>query len=416
MGAAVGHAQTEVSCVDGKGQVLINPYYNITNPLSANYIRIVNTSGSQGVGVKVRLRRATDSQECFNFYLCLSAQDMWSGWILPNGTGGMVVSGDSPNPPETPTYPDLAGLIPPLFLDPACQEGYVEIVSAVAWSEAPGAGTVSSSALCQAAVEGAGPDSFYPNNVLIGDMHLLDADRLTDSLFAYNSTALADFRPGGPGTQPVQGVSLGIDSPPTYNDADGGVAAVDAALAKTAAHVINTSIFYDRGVALPFAAQTDFIVLFPTKSQSGFGNVPFKGTKWDNAEHTEVELPFFSPEPAAPPTDFPYELNYVRIGPDGVDTIFQNTPNVYWGNFELLLMSQALLDLIQRDFIAPGLITDADLAAVVPAYANGHLYIDFLGESIPAIVVKFQRITDASLGIDLPRYLTNALEAQYDLP
>jgi hypothetical protein len=425
IGSVAVQAQTEVSCLDGKGQALIYPYYNITNPAGANYLRVVNTAGDQGVGVKVRLRRASDSQECFNFYLCLSAKDEWSGWIIPvvdvdgNVVGGRVVSGDRPNDPETPSYPDLGGVIPPQFLDPLCQEGYVEIISAVAWSEAPGSGPITSSALCQGVMEGAASTNFYPDNVLIGDMHLIDADRNADSLFAYNATALANFRDVR-GT-PVSGVSLAIDSPPTWNDAlPGGVADVDAALAKQTAHIMHTTLFRQNGVLAPYTGQTDFIVLFPTKRQSGFGDVSFKAQKWDNAEHSEITLPFFSPEPAAPPTVFPRELNYVRIGADVEDdptiaTIFQNTDDIYWGNIELRLMDQALLDLIQRDFLRTGLITEADLVAVVPTTEHGYLDLTFLEEARPAIVLKFERITDFSLG-DIVVSRTDALEAQYTLP
>jgi len=111
-------AQVSVAALDGKGQVLINPYYNINIATAMNYFRIVNTSDDQGVGVKVRLNRATDSEEVFDFYVCLSAKDEFSGWILPIVEGGVIVGGeivsaDSPNAPETPTYPP----IPPATTD-----------------------------------------------------------------------------------------------------------------------------------------------------------------------------------------------------------------------------------------------------------------------------------------------------------
>jgi|GEM_PF-2642183 len=436
-------AQVSVAALDGKGQVLINPYYNINIATAMNYFRIVNTSDDQGVGVKVRLNRATDSEEVFDFYVCLSAKDEFSGWILPIVEGGVIVGGeivsaDSPNAPETPTYPPIppattdcgtCGVIPYRFATGGGfnLEGYMEIISVVAWPETPGVRTVGDSEQCRVVVEEGGANVSYPGNVLIGDMHLIDADYLSDSMFAYNSTALADFRAvGGP---EIQGTTLFSDIPNLTN-ADGGIEAVDAALAKEAAHIMHTTTFRQEGVDTGLFGQTDFIVLFPTMSDSADVTAPihFKPRKWDNAEHTEVCACFPSPEAAAP-RPFPYELNYVRIGPDDLGVLPLFNTNVYWGNMELALIDQNLLDYVQATYVDTGWITQAELAALVPGYEHGHLDITFLNgpydvfsvnpivapvqpQARPAIVLRFEKVDDFQ---NLQSW-THALEAQYTLP
>lgn len=433
VGAFAAQAQVEVAGIDGKGQALIYPYYNITQPAGLNFLRLVNTAEDQGVGVKVRLRRAKESAEVVDFYVCLSAKDEWSGWIAPvvditgDVVGGRIVSGDSPNLPETPTYPDLAGLIPFQFNagdQDVNLEGYVEVISVAAWDDLPAQRTVTSPDACRSFIERTASD--YPGNVLIGDMHLINADRDADSLFAYNATALKDFA-----SARIAEVSLESDSPPLLSSGSDGLAGVEAALVKETAHIMHTDVFSANGVPTPYTGQTDFVVLFPTKNLSFPSEaVAFKARKWDNAEHTELVVPFPSPV-IVTPKPFKNELNYVRIGADVEDdptaaTIFENTDDVYWGNIESLLLDQALLDYIEVNYVRKGLISKADLDANVPAYTQGYIDLKFLSSAYdplgirsepsakprPAIVLKLEKISDLAI----PQCWTHALEAQYDLP
>jgi hypothetical protein len=424
IGAATVHAQVEVSC-DGKGQALIYGYYNVRDAENdaLNYLRIVNTSSTRGAAVIVTLREARTSRECLDFFVCLSPKDEWKAWIQPKindagvVNGVQVVNADNFNADPTPTAPPLDGLIPAEGVGPECTEGYVTIISQSAWDEVPGQRTVATSEACAAQVESLVAGSGYPGNALIGDMHLFEAD-IDDALYAYNATALRNFRDPAQGA--IQDARRGLDFP-TLGNADGGIAAVDAALSKEAAYIMHTLDYWHPNRGVVYRDDNDFIVLFPTKNQSFPGEtVNFKGWKWDNNEHGEFDLGFFSPEPDVPPDPFDYELNYVTIGFPPRTPLFPT--NVLWGNFEPRLMDQGLLNLV-RELFGPAGLNQADVLAAVdaatPTYINGFLDLIFMNDTgserqaRPAIVLRFEAVMPVN--DPMGRVWTHALEAQYRL-
>jgi len=82
---AAGTAEAVYHDVNGVGQALIYPYYTV-NSASGNsfntYISVVNTTTRAKV-VKVRFREGKTSTEVLDFNLYLSANDMWTGGLVP---------------------------------------------------------------------------------------------------------------------------------------------------------------------------------------------------------------------------------------------------------------------------------------------------------------------------------------------
>lgn len=460
-------AQAVEVAKDGRGQVLIFPYYNVNDPagLAMNYFRIVNTSPNQGVGVKVRLRESQTSKECLDFYVCLSAQDEWKAWIEPKLDnqghlgGALIIDADfnlfDVSQTGTPVYPDYrnpATIGIPEALGVACTEGYIEVISSVAWNDTPGQRTVADPEQCRAMVEGGAGNA--PADALIGDLHLIQADGILPNgvraanggLFAYNAVALADWT-----DRPIEGVRLD-NLIPDLSHGRGGVAAVNAALAKNMAYIMHTNAFLHTNAfpyqvprpaprdILPYAGQTDFLVLFPTKHLSFTDPAPFDIHKWDNNEHTSFPHINYSPPPNIIPRPFPWELNYVRIGHDGLTdgvctqvpqprpegwkgkieripydltapAIFPNTM-VYWGNIEPVLYDQDWLDWINLTYGVCGANQLQEVVKVynyAPAYPQGYVELLFngTGGQKAAVVVKLEKITDGL------QTWTHALEAQY---
>ncbi len=285
----------------GLGDALIYGYYNARG--SFNYLRVVNTNTSVGVGAKIRFREGDDSNEVFDFFICLSAGDQWSAWIIGDT--------DAANPAvllwfddDTPTFPDPQDnntVLDNFFAAQAfkhgstgaaravsandTKEGYYEIIGVSSWADTPGATkTIRTPRACGEQLglpnvdEIGGTGTPYPNgftavarvdvpNGLMGNHVIFDISDSTGA-YGYNATALAEFR-----NAIVANPGLGTDDPPRLSDATEGLVAVNFILTKQFAYAL-----YDIGDLL--IGNSDIINTFPTRRLSfelspGGDNGPF---------------------------------------------------------------------------------------------------------------------------------------------
>ena len=141
-----GTAEAVYHDVNGVGQVLVYPYYTVNSaPGSGNafnfYLSVVNTTTKAKV-VKVRFREGKTSVEVLDFNLYLSANDVWTGAVVPaDGASatspGRLVSADNSctNPAIPATGVDFRNFLyvsggdslPGVGLE-RTREGYVEII------------------------------------------------------------------------------------------------------------------------------------------------------------------------------------------------------------------------------------------------------------------------------------------------
>lgn len=337
------------------GDALIYGYYNARG--SFNYFRVVNTSTSFGVGVKLRFREGKNSNEVFDMFICLSAADQWSGWVLDDGATGTPASliwYDN----DTPTFPDPQGSTNNLATDnflasqpfhysatgaassvtaSDTKEGYFEIIGVSAWADVPGTKTVRTPNACGETILGSTivdesaftrPALVDVPNTLMGNSYIFNI-AAGQGTYAYNATALADFR-----NAIVLTPGLGTDDPPTLADATEGLIAVNYILTK--AHEL---AIYD--ISDDLKGQTDIINTFPTKRLSivndpGSVNGPFNDAAtvstagvisdatarcetvsvriWDDAENTPGSSLGFSPPPPSQSLQKCDEVSYMVVG------------------------------------------------------------------------------------------------------
>lgn len=98
---AAGTAEAVYHDVNGVGQALVYPYYTVNSTASSNFntlISVVNTTNRAKV-VKVRFREGKTSVEVLDFNLYLSANDMWTGAVIPADatatSPGRIITGDA---------------------------------------------------------------------------------------------------------------------------------------------------------------------------------------------------------------------------------------------------------------------------------------------------------------------------------
>lgn len=71
---------------NGTGQVLLYPFYTVKNDITTS-VHITNTTG-QAKAVKVRFSEGKNTWEVLDFNLYLSPYDVWTGTIVDDGNGG----------------------------------------------------------------------------------------------------------------------------------------------------------------------------------------------------------------------------------------------------------------------------------------------------------------------------------------
>lgn len=330
------------------GDALIGGYYNARGSL--DMISLVNTSTDTGVVVKVRFREGKYSNEVLDFFVCLSAGDRWTAWVYGDN--------DDSNPAhilvwdnDTPTYPDFGsdndeafhyGSSPIACVDAdMTKEGYFTVIAVSSWSD-PSPGVLRAVATDEECAEvldisGVDADDFCvgtgtgcigdlddAGNYLTGTVAIYD---IVDgaAAYAYNMTAMADFR-----NAVVPNPGLAKDDPPTFADCQDGIDGVNYILTKKSLVAL-----YD--IEDFWSAQSDFIITFPTKTQtliaSGVQN-PFQGemdsdvcawdtspdpcepvdvTLWDDEENSPEITHGFSPATTTE-LELCNEVNYITMG------------------------------------------------------------------------------------------------------
>ena len=123
---------------DGLGEVALYQYYTARAGWQT-FFRIINTSDDM-VPVKVRFRRAADSEDVLDFVVALSPRDMWVAWtdsnVDGNGTPGLITWDTSCLAPA-PSPGNLSGWVSVpdtnrkyvTFKAPGAEEGHVEMIS-----------------------------------------------------------------------------------------------------------------------------------------------------------------------------------------------------------------------------------------------------------------------------------------------
>ena len=120
----------------GLGDSLLYGYYNVRGNL--NLFNIVNTDTVNGQRVRVIFRNAKNSKECLDFTVCLSRGDVWTAYLLDNGSTATIFAFDT----DTVTAPTMpangqafkSGTYPDGYVVTAddCREGYFEVVGIAA--------------------------------------------------------------------------------------------------------------------------------------------------------------------------------------------------------------------------------------------------------------------------------------------
>lgn len=317
----------------GLGDALIFGYYNVKGG-NLNFLRIVNTSTNQGIGGKIRFREGKDSNEVLDFFVCLSAGDQWSAWIVDGGLGQPAVLFYYDN--DTPTYPDpqrddnaannmlateafIAG-IPASVTRQDTKEGYFEFIANVAWPDTPGADkTVKKPSQCRDKVIGLTSPVGDAPNTLLGNLYIFNLANGAGT-YAYNATALANF------LNSTKAGSIATDSSPRLDDASEGLNAVNFVLTKAIEYAT-----YD----LEFNGATTIINTFPTKKLTN--GLPFDVDKdgkmircqtvnlkiWNDKEESPTTTEGVSPRPAEEQFQKCNEVSLVVVG-TGASPVLQS--------------------------------------------------------------------------------------------
>jgi len=323
---------------NGIGDALIYNYYNARGG-NATFFTVVNTDSVNGIRARIRLKEAADinpnglcsteearsSFEILDFDICLSANDMWTGFIVDSGNGAMLCSVDDDTliQVNTDSNSDLNGK--PFVTDfPNCVltkfgaaglaagnikaddtlEGYITIFAERTIAGEPDTCFCTTTGGCTDTNIGA------PTNSLFGNTAIISAAPAVSS-FTYDATAIGSFA-GGDIFDDV------TSNKPDFGDGQDTIFGVNYILAKTDL----VSVFDLQGT------QTEFIVTLPTKEVTrevidpttlscGLGNDIFDDTTvtftfFDDKEHTQTGGGCnFSPCLPAANDHLPFEVNAV---------------------------------------------------------------------------------------------------------
>jgi hypothetical protein len=323
---------------DALGDGLYYGYYNVRGNL--DLFNIVNTDTSHGQKVRVIFRAAKDSKELLDFTVCLSKGDVWTAYLLDDGTHARIFEADF-NTITAPAIP-AAGQqfkVPTGLTADDTREGYFEVVGL---SQIDNYDSNVSSPVIENELECAswnGPNDVP--NVLMGNNAIFENATLAQ--YSYNATAVADLS-GTAIIDPGPGSFLSIATSAFACDD------IDWILGKSM--VISP---YD--ILASIGGETEIIMTFPTRldcHNTGVSTDLFDGDQdlatpgiqycteigiqvWDDDEN-DLSILDFSP---ATGLCLPYEVNVLKIGGS---SIFSSTvsSSISVGGFELGWLSVAL--------------------------------------------------------------------------
>lgn len=324
----------------GIGDSLLYSYYNVRGNL--NLFNVINTDSVDGAKVRVVFRSAKTSKECLDFSVCLSKGDVWTAYLLDDGTTARVFAFDT-DTITGPTIPSSGqpfkfGSYPPFTLTgDDCREGYFEVVgmssipgydknssatSACAVGE-PASNCIRTEAAClNWDGNGEGDDRYDAQNSLMGNNTIIDLSTL--ATYSLNATAIVDTAfvsfdvPGGAEISIPYAMGIGRNSAIGCDEAD--------------------FIFMKSNVLAPFdllkeiGGETELVLTFPTRlvCHGTTGDLDMFDGKtlatddttwltycssivphaWDDKEH-ELTITDFSPSVG---TCLPWEVNVIKLG------------------------------------------------------------------------------------------------------
>lgn len=302
------------------GDSLIYGYYNVRGNL--NLFNIINTSPTDGAKVRVVFRNAKNSKEVLDFSVCLSKGDVWTAYLVDDGTQGRLYAYDTDTvtAPVIPAtgQPFTSGTFAPFTITADdTREGYFEVVglySIPGYDKA--ACTAASIANNCPITEATCRDytSIYSvGNVLMGNNTIFDSASL--ATYSYNATAIADFSTGV--------VALTPGTEPSLASMDNGCNEADYILMKS-------NVYSPYDILSSLGGETELILAFPTRlachtntstsdmfnytKTTGSYRIEFCTTFglsiWNDQEKRQ-DVTSFSPSPSS---CFPWELNVLRIG------------------------------------------------------------------------------------------------------
>jgi len=350
---------------DGLGQVLIYPYYTV-NIGQDTLFSVVNTDPINGKAVKVRFLEGYNSREVLDFNLYLSPNDVWTAAVtsVGDGLGAQVSTTDL-----SCTDPDLVDHSPQLFRTAAfdgtgpvpadegpqtidrTREGYIELISMGdidPTSELAGLvfhvdGVPPGCSSINDAVAAAG--IVPPTGGLFGDTDITNV--ATGSVYSYNADAIDGFSETplyspssnlNPSLQDANNPSVAVNGVARAFVFEGGGALLTADYANgidaVSAVFMSDAIYNEYVVGGTFAANSDWIVTFPTKRfyvdkdlypanplapfvepfhTPGESNVVVVPSIFDREEQTTVTQGDFSPPISTQPNSLPFEVNVISF-------------------------------------------------------------------------------------------------------
>jgi hypothetical protein len=350
---------------DGLGQVLIYPYYTV-NIGQDTLFSVVNTDPVNGKAVKVRFLEGYNSREVLDFNLYLSPNDVWTAAVtqVSDDGGAQVATTD-----QSCTDPSVLANSPVAFRSAAydgtgpvpgdegpqditrTREGYIELISMGdidPTSELAGdvfhvGGVPPNCGGVNDAVASAG--IVPPTGGLFGDTDITNVGLGT--IYPYNADAIDGFS-----EIPLYSPSSNLN--PSLQDAnnpsvatfgvarafvfEGGGALLTADYANgidaVSAVFMSDAIYNEYVVGGSFAANSDWIVTFPTKRfyvdkdlyplnptspfveafhAPGESNVVVVPSIYDREEDTTVQQGDFSPPVSSQPNSLPFEVNVISF-------------------------------------------------------------------------------------------------------
>lgn len=337
----------------GLGDVLLYNYYNARSGMQT-YFTVVNTSSTNGQRVRVRFREGSDikpngvctpeeargSFEVLDFDICLSANDMWSGFITA-GPGGAA---------------KLCSQDTDTFIFDGNDGAHVFPASCVTFkygADGAAAGNIKADDTMEGYFEMIGersliaePESCWPDranhidspdivgsdtpNVLFGNAALVST--ATGATYTYNATAIADFNNVDIQATPAS------SRPELFSDSGDGIRGVNYILMKE--HLYSVYDLQNAGTAYVITAPTKALTQQCGKPNDIFDDDRVQFTVWDDKENAPQSSCAFSPCPLGQDNHLPYEVNVLTLNDSKIvnSKVNQNITTTFsFGWFDLNL-------------------------------------------------------------------------------
>lgn len=367
----------------GLGDSLLYGYYNVRGNL--NLFNIVNTSTVDGQKVRVVFRNAKNSRECLDFSVCLSKGDVWTAYLVDNGTTASICPLEPVHAGDNvtllaPTIPagcqsfkyEGAGGVTGVTADD-CREGYFEVIGLTRIPNYDSNASLATRQAIPMATEGdcrdwAPSGAFYDaGNVLMGNNTIVDFSNL--ATYSANAVAVANTA-----LDPVV-ITPGVEKTIPEAMATSYLGACDIA----------DFIFMKSDIISPYdllaaiAGETEVTMTFPTRlacHNTASSSDMFEGDKdpntsgiqyctsvglavWDDSEH-RLDITDFSPSIGR---CLPYEVNVIRLGGSHIwNSTVANAVSV--GSFDLGWIDIDLVAGVSYHTVSLGGWTSVGLPAV----------------------------------------------------